>query len=196
MNMGISTEGLAPLLTAVAAIASTVAAAVMFYAQKYPRQKEQVYDIVSGPDDTLEAQCRLHEAKSELLRQEGLATWQGRAARTLTFSQYIIGGGLATSFIQETLSPRLVGLMGLLVLVSSLLHQHFRPDLQQRAAKERAVSIRRLIRQAEDDLFAITMGKLDSTAIHGIRSKITNGLAEIEESELRDLSKADGSESA
>jgi hypothetical protein len=138
-----------------------------------------------------EKDSRVLEAQAELKRQAAIAKWQGRAATSLTFSQYIVGGVLATSFIQENLTQGLVGLMGLLVLVSSLIRQHFRPDLQSRYAKERVVTLRNLIRQAEDGLFAIKNGKSEPEEIHNIRDYVTRTLREIEISELQAIGKID-----
>ena len=169
----------------IATLGSVIAAIVSALAQRSQSKRENAYE--PGDSQDIEYQTRLWQARSELNRQEGIATWQGRSATALTFSQYIIGGVLATSFIQETMSSGVVGFLGLLVLISSLLHQHFRPDLQRRSARERVISLRHLIRSAEDDLFAISNGKLEPDSIHGIRANITHGLSEIEKAELQDL---------
>ena len=178
------------LAVVVAGLTSLIAGFTSSYVFK-SKTKESSLREIESLSSSPEKDSRVLEAKEELKRQESISRWQGRAATSLTFSQYIIGGVLATSFIQENLNQDMVGLLGLLVLVSSLIHQHFRPDLQSRFAKERIVTLRNLVRQSEDGLFAIKMGKSEEEEIHNIRDYVTRTLREIETSELQDLGKVD-----
>jgi hypothetical protein len=171
----------------IAVIMSAVAGFATSLASKMGRERaeSEIKKLASSP----QKDSRLLDAKAELNRQESTTKWQGFAATSLTFSQYIVGGVLTTSFIQDTLSSQVVGLLGLLVLISSLIHQHFRPDLKSRFAKERIVTLRSLVRSVEDDLFAIDQGMLKPESMHGIRAKVSSTLKEMEKSELQDLGK-------
>ena len=64
---------------------------------------------------------RMTEIESS--RQEQQSSYKGfrTASITLTFAQYVIGGVLASSFVQESLNAKAVGVFGVLVLVASLL---------------------------------------------------------------------------
>jgi hypothetical protein len=104
----------------------------------------------------------------------------------LIIGQYIVGGLLASSFVQQSLSPALVGALGVLVLLSSLIYQHFRPDIRLRGALGRALRLEALSREAEDDLFAIEAHDPSALTIFAFRKKISRALTEIAESELRD----------
>jgi hypothetical protein len=134
-----------------------------------------------------ERDTRLNEARRYQQRQEAMARWNSRAAASLTFSQYIVGGILATSFVHESLPREVVGILGLLVLIASLIHHRYRPDIYARCARERAVQLRALIRKAEDALYTIRSGKSDAPSLLKIRKMVTQELAEIEASELRDM---------
>jgi len=129
---------------------------------------------------------RLSEAKRELERQESIARWNGRADGSLVFGQYIIGGVLASSFVQQSLSPQVIGVLGVLVLLSSLIRQRYRADLQAQGARHRTVSLRTLIREVEDDLFALKNGHDGAPSIYLIRQKVSTTLSKIEEAELAD----------
>ena len=142
-------------------------------------------DDQESPDP--ERDTRLDEARSYLWRQEAMARWNRRAAASLTFSQYIVGGILATSFVQESLPKEVVGFLGVLVLVASLIHHRYRPDIYARCARERSVQLRALIRKAEDALFAIRSGRADAPSLLKIRKMISEELAEIEASELQGM---------
>jgi len=191
MSLGIEVIAVVEVVAVIAAATSALLGGfASFYAFKVkPKDKAQkeLYNLTSSP----EKDSRLLEAKKELNRQERIAKWQGKSATSLTFSQYIIGGVLTTSFIQENLTQEIVGFLGLLVLMSSLIHQHFRPDLQSRFAKKRIVTLRNLVRQVEDGLFAIQKKKSPEEEIYNIRDYVTRTLKEIESSELQDLGKID-----
>ncbi|MEN3370707.1 MAG: hypothetical protein V7609_2850 [Verrucomicrobiota bacterium] len=106
---------------------------------------------------------------------------------SLTFSQYVIGGVLASSFVQTQLSKEVVGFLGVLVLVSSLIHHRYRPDIKHRNGKQRAAQLRAVIRKAEDMIFEARTQKKDSSAIQPIRRAISDGLNQLETAELDDL---------
>ena len=127
---------------------------------------------------------RLEDARRELNRQESLVKWNSRAAASLTFGQYIVGGVLASSFVQESLTPPVIGFLGVLVLMSSLIHQTYRPDLQRSSARQRVHRLRALIRKVEDDLFALKNEHAGAPSIYDIRQDVSAGLTRIEEGEL------------
>lgn len=145
----------------------------------------------SGADDETaadtERDSRLDEARRYLQRQDTMARWNSRAAASLTFSQYIVGGILATSFVQESLPREVVGFLGLLVLIASLIHHRFRPDIYARCARERAMHLKAMIRRAEDALYTIGAGKADAASVLKVRKMVSQALAEIEASELQDM---------
>ena len=134
-----------------------------------------------------ESETRVREARGVLARQENIAKWNKWADTSLTFSQYIVGGVLASSFIQSALAPELIGFLGVLVLASKLIHQHYRPDVSSRTAKHRATRLRSLIRTAEDGLYAIRSGQKSVPTLLAIRTRMSDGLSEIERAELQGL---------
>lgn len=140
------------------------------------------------PTANFEKDSRLNEARELLQRQESSAKWNSRAASSLVFGQYVVGGVLATSFVQQTMSTQVVGLLGVLVLISSLIHQTYRPDIQARGARERIMRLRKLIRSVEDILFSIRSEVKEPSAIHEVRQMVSRGLSVIEEMEITELS--------
>lgn len=133
-----------------------------------------------------EVDTRLSEARRGLERQEEIVQWNNWTINTLTFGQYVIGGVLVMSFIQSLLSPGTIGFLGILIVGSSLIHQRFRPDIKVQSACKRAVRFRQLIRKAEDMIFEMKRRK-DIEGVHAVRQMISNGLSEMEKSELDDL---------
>ena len=93
---------------------------------------------------------RLPEARGALRRQEQIARWNGRVHFSFlpNTSSVVSWRHLSSS----NLSGHLVGILGVLVLLSSLIRHQYRPDLQAQGARHRAVDLRALIREVEDDL--------------------------------------------
>ena len=140
------------------------------------------------PEDPSEpAQERLREVRAALDRQTSIASTNRWTSSLLTIGQYIIGGLLASSFVQQSLRPDLVGVLGLLVLISSLIYQHFRPDIQLRGAMSRALRLRAVIRSAEDDLYAIRSNSPTAPTVESLRRRLSEALSSIESSELQDV---------
>jgi hypothetical protein len=113
--------------------------------------------------------------------------WAGRANGLLLFGQVVIGGVLASAFVQDHIDKKMIGLLGLLVLVSSLVHQQFRPDLKQRGARRRVARLRQLLREAEDSIFEIQRKSPSAEPVEVIRKRVTQQLSRIEQSEVEEL---------
>lgn len=132
-------------------------------------------------------QSRLRE--TEILRNEQLDTrkWSNRASVSLTFAQYIIGGVLASSFVQESLTPKWVGALGVLVLIASLFKQQFHPEVTAEDAKKKAFQLLTLRRSSEDQLAILdakdAAGQNHTDAMTALLTQITQRLSEIENPE-------------
>lgn len=72
-----------------------------------------------------EIEARLNEVEFSRFEQVPIEKWSKRSSNLLVMSQYIIGGVLASSFVQGLLNPPWVGVLGVLVLVASLFKQQF-----------------------------------------------------------------------
>jgi len=130
---------------------------------------------------------RLDEAKEAMDDQSGSARISKISDTLLTVGQYVIGGVLASSFVQESLSPKSVGLLGVLVLVASLVKQQFHPELKAEEARKRASKLQGLIRTSEDQLTIldakIASGQDQSDAMIALLTQITQRLTAIENPE-------------
>ena len=132
---------------------------------------------------------RIAEIAAALGRQERIAAWSGRANGFLVFGQVVIGGLLASTFLQDALSKPAVGLLGVMVLVASLVHKQFRPDLNCAAARQRAVLHRQLLRETEDEILFIQQREMQSPyadTVEKLRRKVTHRLFEIEMAEAQE----------
>jgi hypothetical protein len=177
-----------------AALPVIFALLVQSYSRFAAGRKERVFTINTalaftprGAEPDWEADTRLSEARSALRSQETSLAWNRRTMNALTFSQYVIGGVLASSFVQTQLSKEVVGFLGVLVLVSSLIRQRYRPDIKHRNGKQRSAQLRAVIRKAEDAIFEARTQKKDASAISPIRQAISEGLNQLEAAELNDL---------
>ena len=142
---------------------------------------------VPDPHAKLEDMTRIDEIRDALQRNESVARWAGRSNGLLIFGQVVIGGVLATSFVQLQLDPSIVSLLGVLVLVSSLIHQQFRPDLKNRGARRRVAKLTHLLREAEDGVFEIQQATHTAPSIESLRRRVTQQLSQIEQTEVEEM---------
>jgi len=137
---------------------------------------------------------RLSEASSARRDQYSAYKWSGRASALLTIAQYIFGGVLASSFIQESLTPKWVGGLGVLVLIASLFRQQFHPEINAENARKKASQLQALIREAEDQLSIldakIAAGQDHSDAMISLLKLLTRRLTEIENPEAVEPAKS------
>lgn len=183
--MSVSVE----IAIAATSLAATIAGYVFStVSSKYDDKREE--SDASKADD-IEAQCRITDIKNALNKQEFSAKWNSRSSALLKIGQYIIGGLLASNFVQETVSPQLIGGVGLLVLFSSLVSQQFQPDVKVRGNRQRAHQLKMLLRESEDWLFAIE--ETNKEKISEIRKYVSSNLSRIEEMELIEIESENGS---
>jgi inactivated superfamily I helicase len=68
----------------------------------------------------------------------------------------VVGGVLASAFVQSSFSPKVIGLCGVIVLVSSLFNQHYHPEVRATESAQRMKELQTLIRDSEDRLVLIS----------------------------------------
>jgi hypothetical protein len=124
---------------------------------------------------------RLQEARQALAQQGALATKHRIAGLILLFGQYIFGGLLASSFMQDMMSKQMMGVLGLFVLASSLVRQHYNPEIHCIAANQRAARLRALIRETEDGILSAREGSPDALPPHEARKILSDGIRRIGE---------------
>jgi hypothetical protein len=150
-------------------------------AEIVPELREGFGDSAAGaPSITQTVTHRLQEVEAELSRQNLVSQSARLTTWGLTLGQYIIGGLLASSFLQEQLPHQFAGFLGVLVLLSTLIYQNFRPDKQMRLAEIKKVRLRALYRTTEDDLQAISDKVPTAPTTDQIRRKLTAELSAIE----------------
>ncbi len=130
---------------------------------------------------------RIDEAVKARAEQLGTAKWSKVSSNSLITAQYIIGGVLASSFVQESLNPKWIGAMGVVVLIASLFRQQFHPEINAREARTKASKLKALIRTTEDQLAIldakIASGQDHSDAMIALLTQIRERLTEIEDPE-------------
>jgi len=130
---------------------------------------------------------RINEAIKARTEQLGTAKWSKVSSNSLIIAQYIIGGVLASSFIQESLNPKWIGAMGVVVLIASLFRQQFHPEINAQNASTKASKLKALIRNSEDQLAIIdariASGEDHSDAMIALLTQIRERLSAIEDPE-------------
>lgn len=170
-------------------VATAVSALISAVANSRWRQKSPVGDAADGtpgthpPSRAAEADVltrRVNEVKAELARQIGLGRTHRIASWLLTLGQFVIGGLLASTFIQQRLSPDLVGAVGVIVLASSLVRQHYQPEVAFSTARAREARLRDIVREVEDQLELRKEGDPTALTPAALRALLRTTLAEVE----------------
>jgi hypothetical protein len=177
--------------TVASAVLTALAAALSSFATKRAKLISAINERQPERRD-YKSEVRLPEIDALLAEESSRKTLYRYSAAFLVCGQFVVGGLLASSFVADNLSKSLVGILGLLVLASSLVNQHFRPDILHKAAASRMTKLRILKRHIEDELFDIMHGPVDDGRIVALRKQASIALAQIEATEL---SLSDGSES-
>ncbi len=152
--------------SAIALTASAAAASDLFKRFLSSRSTEPVqitlYDEKSDTSPPTRFQIakrqvlhRLKEAQALQEKKQTSATASIWSARSLTIGQYVIGGVLASSFIQQHIPSTIVGVLGVLVLLASLISQRFHPEVTAQIAMQKAAQLEVMIRQSEDRIVVI-----------------------------------------
>lgn len=150
-----------------------------------PIQANSAKKLKDLPDSELERSIRLDELRSRLEIDELYAKRFKALANSLVFGQYIVGGILATAFIQQNFSPNFVGIFGVIVLSSSLINQRFKPQYIASRANERAFKARSAIRRIEDNLFNLKRDEQFEKNVKDMRNLITEQLELLDHHDLR-----------
>jgi hypothetical protein len=128
--------------------------------------------------------ARIAEVNTFRGAQDKKARISSWSSNLLTVAQYVIGGVLASSFVQESLTPKWVGALGVLVLVASLFKQQFHPEIDAEQARKKSAQAVSLVRSSEDRLAILDAktanGDDHSDAMVTLMTEITQGLNEIE----------------
>lgn len=143
------------VLTGVVISAASAAASAIASGYAKSRANAPPRKLAESNDDETEDAVRL----PELREREREATWALRvysfAANVATFGQLVIGGLLASQFVQQEMGRTWIGLMGAITLASTILQRHYQFGARAAAASSDAFELKRLIRQLEDDLMAL-----------------------------------------
>jgi len=130
---------------------------------------------------------RLLEAHQVLRRQESLAKAHRFGGGLLTFGQFVVGGLLASSFMQQEIAKQMIGILGLLVLASSIIRQHYQPEIAAVAARERAVKLKAIIREVEDQMYYAEQNLPEARSPNELRRTLTEALNDVDAAEARAL---------
>lgn len=173
----------APIAAAIAgALSVAVSAVLSLVARRIGRLKVAINEKEKERD--FKSEIRLTQVQSILSQEIDRRGIFRVASASLVFSQFIVGGILASSFVSKTLGETLIGLLGLLVLAASLISQHFRPDLLHKVSSEKVRRLKALRRKLEDDLYVATRAEVSDDRLIEIRLFATKALEEIETAEF------------
>ena len=102
-----------------------------------------------------QVKIRLLQAARALAREKGKASAAAWAFYPLAFTQFIVGGVLASAFVKQSLHQNTTGVLGVVVLAATLMKELYHPELVRAAARKKASQLEALIRYSEDQIAEI-----------------------------------------
>lgn len=189
-NKELLTTLIATVATIIPALLSIIAS---FVQQRYKTAAEESInlfnDAVQNVDDKENIikrrqnhlNTRMNEVASAIKRYNSEARIQNFSNGSLVFGQYVVGIALTSSFLQESLTPTWIGILGLIVLLTTVVHQKYRPDLKARVATLKANLLKTTIRKVQDDL-----STSEDPEINKLIWRLTQALNKVEIEEIEE----------
>lgn len=135
------------MLIAAASVTILIALALVFLA---------ILNRVGSRKDSFSApnliDARFAELSTLEKKYNRIMKWTRRAGNLLSFTQYVIGVVVASSYFQGASSKELIGFLGLSVVVATAIQQRYRPEVRSRKGEKAVARIRALKREAQDKL--------------------------------------------
>jgi hypothetical protein len=129
---------------------------------------------------------RLTDAREAYAAEKSSARSTKTVSNILIFVQVIVGGVLATSFVQHQ-DPTIVALLGIVVLVATLVRQAYHPEVNAQQSKLKSAKLLGVIRASEDELVAVdaksTKGEDRTDTLIAMTAELTKKLNEVENSD-------------
>ncbi|MBC7879301.1 MAG: hypothetical protein H7Y59_19195 [Anaerolineales bacterium] len=126
---------------------------------------------------------RMIEAKAILQKLKKQAQTSKNLNSYLIIAQFVVGTTLASSFIQQSLPSFVIGILGVVVLVSTVFRQQFRPDVQFSIANAKAQYLEIEIRNVEDEDYKRKRGDANAPTDSKIISMISKALNKVTKDE-------------
>jgi hypothetical protein len=134
-------------------------------------------------------EARLREAQAALDNERIIERASRWSSHALIGGQFVVGGLLASAFVQETLSATLIGSLGLIVLLSQIIRERFNPEGIGDSARQKISRLNKLIRNTENDLAlydayqkGYTAENGETPSLHELLKATSDELGDIEDS--------------
>lgn len=123
--------------------------------------------------------ARLEEVQNAFRREKRNTGLSNFANGLLVLGQYVVGAVLATTFTRENLNAYITGLLGLSVVITTTLHQRFRPDLSAKISASKASFLYTTIVTAQDQIEKIRKAKPDAPTEENLIDMLSRTLIKV-----------------
>ena len=144
----IELQGFDDVVAVSAALLTALGAALSMY-QSWARTDRRLRHQLDSKKNLspLEVQIgRIRNYLTEQQKKERMSRW---SHYLLSLSQYVVGAALTTSFVASNLTGQVLGVLGVMTLLSSFAQQLLRPDIKRLAAAQRVVRLQEILGRAE-----------------------------------------------
>ena len=192
---------LAGLMVIVSAISSALSGRKEVQAEwsrikeKEQALKEQEEKLNRRQEAERHLEARIGDLAQYLRRIQSSKLRANVSSNSPAFGQYIVGGILATSFVQENMAEVVVSFLGVLVLVSALIREQFKPDQQKAIASKVELVLKEQQRSVEDQYANLKVLSVDEKMLLKFSQKVSRILNNVEKIEHGLLSELNSTKS-
>lgn len=136
------------------------------------------------------------EAYGEQSAQDRKYTWLQRSAHALRFAQIILGGAITSSFVQQSISKQWIGFLGLLVLLSTLVDEAYKPSQKASIARYKSSRLKTILRRLDGQYAKIRDEDPTAPTIESLVNSLTIALEEVDNVEEAPLTQKGGRSNA
>jgi len=133
-------------------------------------------------EDTVRIERQLEEAKVLLANQRLLERKHFKQEFLLRGGQYLVGVIMMFGLLSIEFSSTTIGVLGLLVVVSTFVHQTLCPDLKRNSATGEITKLHRLIATVEANIKAQTTETKQAADVSSLGRYVADTLDEIQRS--------------
>ena len=126
---------------------------------------------------------RLSETKQAYKNEKFKENFSQLSNGLLIFTQYVIGGLLLSSFVQQNFTSGTIGSLGVVVLAATIVNQKFRPDLNASVSKTKVSWLFSTIIRVENRLALMEQGTQSDEKYEEIINLLTDTLISVNDPE-------------
>lgn len=152
-----------------------ISGTLYFLASKALKIRKKADQVEDASDE-----FRLELIASKISSLENILSRYKLIAILVICMQYILGAALTSSFMEKEFDARVLGVLGLLVVIASAINQQLKPGEKATMINTTVLKLNHLLRWAEDQVLRISESADGAPSKYALRDEIRDKIYDIE----------------